>query len=158
MNNHAMNGMPTANAGGMPMMNNGLNGTAPKTDERENSYKLRLNTYIYDYYLKNEQWDLARALRDCPTFPIDTAKSSPGRRANGVDDGSMDKDIKEEVDSKRPADLPPAKHSDAFENSSFLLEWFSLFWDMFWAQKGNKERTGQQALQYMIHTQVRCPL
>ena len=154
-----MNGLNAANVavGGMPAMNNGANGAAARIlsdQEREIDYKARLNTYIYDYLLKNEQYDCARQLLKS-TLTISTSKiGQGGRRPNGVDEGSLDADSKEDLDSKRPHDLPAAENFDGMENSSFLLEWFSTFWDMFWAQKGNKSRSGQQALSYMQHTQV----
>jgi hypothetical protein len=154
-----MNGLNAGNVGavGMPIVNNGTNGasrTASDQEQREIDHKTRLNTYIYDYLLKNEEFDCARQLLTSSLTVSTVGKPSPHSRQNGVDEGSMDADSKDDLDSKRPRDLPAPDHVDVLENSSFLLEWFSVFWDMFWAQKGHKLRSGPQAFQYMTHTQV----
>ena len=160
MNHMNMNGLNVANGavGGMPMMNNGTNGAISRTGsdpDRELDYKARLNTYIYDYLLKQEQYDCAKQLLASSLTIQTTNKPSPGRRANGVDDGSMDADSKDDMDTKRPHDLPLPESVDVNDNNSFLLEWFSLFWDMFFAARKDSKKTSLQAMQYVHHTQVR---
>ena len=153
-----MNGMSVGNgtAGGMPPMNNGTNGATPRAgngQEPQTEYKIRLNTFIYDYFLKIEQYDCARQLLNSSLTLTTRNNRSPGRRPNGINDSSMEADSKEDIDSKRPQDLPAPDIGDMNENTSFLLEWFSLFQDMFLAQRKDKLASAQ-ALHYMQHTQV----
>ncbi|KAK3077465.1 hypothetical protein LTS18_010191, partial [Coniosporium uncinatum] len=84
MNQQQMNmgGMNAAGGpvGGMPMMNNGSRASISGGGDTE-SYESRLNTYIYDYLLKQEQWDLARQFLKIMQPRTKTgAKPSPGRR------------------------------------------------------------------------------
>lgn len=165
MNNINMAGMHAANGalGGMPLMNNGSNGGMSRADvdpEGTQAYemKAKLNTYIYEYFLKNELYECARAIKQSQVpIWLDTTKSSPGRRRdgdiNGVDDNSMDTDSKDDLDSKRPDDLPPPKVPSNVTANSFLLDWFQLFWDHYGAQRKFKNATSQ-AVQYVQNTQV----
>lgn len=138
--------------GGMGLMNNVTNGATSRasSDQEENDFEARLNTYIYDFFLRSENYDCARSLlrSGVPMEP-------PVRRRedmNGNDD-SMHTDSKDDLDSKRPDDLPagplPAYPSD----NSFLLDWFSCFWDFYCARVKNN-KASQQAIQYLQHTQV----
>lgn len=111
-------------------------------------HKRKLNTYIYDYFLKNGQYDLARAL--FKEVDLDTAdKPSPNSKSiNGVPDG-MDNDSKMD-DLNRPPDLPRANvPGDA--DSSFLLDWWSQFWDCWTASRSKVPNTAKQ---YLEHVQV----
>lgn len=156
MNHMNMNGLNVGNgAAGMPMMTNGTNGMTPRTgsdQDRELDYRTRLNTYIYDYLLKQEQYECARQLLNSTGLTVST--STKPSRPNGVDDGSTDTDSKDDADSKRPHDLPLPENVDLNDNNSFLLEWFSLFWDMFFAARKDSKKTSAQAMQYVNHTQV----
>lgn len=165
MNNINMAGMHAANGalGSMPLMNNGSNGGMSRADadpEGAQAYdtKLKLNTYIYDYFLKNDLYECARAIiqSQLPLL-LDTTKPSPGRRRdgemNGVDDSAMDTDSKDDLDSKRPDDLPLPKVPSDVPANSFLLDWFQLFWDIYFAQRKGKNAT-PQAVQYVQNTQV----
>ena len=159
MNHMNMNGLNVANGatGGMPMMSNGTNGVVSRTgsdQDRELDYKSRLNTYIYDYLLKQESYDCARALLKSGLTVQTTNKPSPGRRLNGIDEGSIDADSKDDIESQRPHDLPLPEFVDGTDSNSFLLEWFSLFWDMFFAARKDSKKTSHQAMQYVQHTQV----
>ena len=146
--------------GGMSTANNGLP-TAGRAERQVDPLKLRLNTYIYDYFLKNEMWDCARALVQGDA-PIDTTKVGPGQRRdgdsgmlNGVDDSPMDTDVKDEGDSKRPDDLPVPNVPNALPQNSFLYDWFCVFYEMLSAQR-NVGKPGENgaAVQYLQHTQV----
>ncbi|MCJ1405479.1 hypothetical protein MMC11_008707 [Xylographa trunciseda] len=153
-----MNGLNVGNGatGGMPMLSNGTNGVASRTgsdQDREVDYKSRLNTSIYDYFLKQESYDCARALLKSGLTVRTTNKPSPGRRQNGVDEDSIDADSKDDIDSQRPQDLPLPEHMDGTDSNSFLLDWFSLFWDVFFAARKDSKKTSSQALQYVHHTQ-----
>ena len=137
---------------GVPLMNNGMNGTTPRQgSEDESEFEPRLNAYIYDYFIRNENWECARALMNS-----NASFHPPLRRdgdANGVDDNTMQTDSKDDLDSKRPDGLPPTSIQSEVQGPSFLLEWFALFWEVYLAQRKLPKAT-QQASQYVQHTQV----
>lgn len=163
MNMAAMNAVGGP-VGGMPMMNNGVGG-GPRSNNQDDTSKIQLNTYIYDYFLKNELYDCARALLQSEVA-LQVTKPSPGQRRdadgnllnNGVDDGAMDHDMKEDHDPKRPDDLPVPKLPADLPENSFLHDWWCLFWDM-WAAQRKKAKPGEGglAVQYLHHTQVWPP-
>jgi hypothetical protein len=143
------------------MMNNGS--TASRNDGAMTNPDVminNLNTYIYDYFLKRGYHDCARALVQDESVKLNTdnnPKTSPGNRrddVNGMDPDAMMTD-KDGEKIKIPDDLPrPSLPSES--PSSFLLDWFSLFWDFFWAQR--KKTNGGDIRQYLQHNQVRRPL
>lgn len=144
MNNLAAMGGPV---GAQQMQNVGTPGSMAVGSAMDN--KRKLNTYIYDYFLKNDMFDLARAL--CNEVEIETTeKPSPTRKdINGASDG-MDTDSKGDI-PKKPADLPrPNVPSEV--DSSFLLDWWSQFWDCWSA---SRVKTASAAKQYLQHVQVR---
>ena len=145
--NMNMNGMnPGAS---MNAMANGANGVRNPADDID--FKTRLNTYIYDYLIKNEQYDVARALNKS-NLNVITSKTAP-RRPNGPDDNG--EDTKEDVDTKKPADLPYAANVPQSTNeNSFLLDWFQLFWEMWLAPQNGKGKLAPTAAQYIEHTKV----
>ena len=138
---------------GMPLMNNGLNGATPRpsSEQDDPEYEARLNAYIYDYFLRNENWDCARALVSSGVQMAPSLRRDGD--VNGTDDNAMQTDPKDDMDSKRPEDLPPPSVASDGQGASFLLEWFALFWDVYFAQRKNSKAT-QQATQYVQHTQV----
>lgn len=150
--------------GGPPMMNNGATGGpqqggAQRQLQAHQDNRLLLNTYIYEYFLRYGMFDCARAILNSDA-QIKVQKDSPGGRrdengnllGNGLGDDHMDTDSKEEMDQKRPDDLPAPQIPTPLPDSCFLYEWFCLFWDMLNAQKG-KGSNGQVA-QYVQHAQV----
>lgn len=163
MNVAGMNPGVGGPVGGVPMMNNGS--TAPRNDGNMNmnSSELminNLNTYIYDYFLKRGYHDCARALVQDESIKLNTdpgTKTSPGSRrdgdTNGVDGDAMMTDGKDGEKIKIPDDLPRPSLPNESLQSSFLLDWFSLFWDFFWAQR--KRGNHADVRQYLQHTQVR---
>lgn len=87
-----------------------------------------LNTYIYDYFVRNQHYECARTMLN-KNLPMDLRKLSPNQRqANGVDD--MDADSK---DLHRPKDLPlpdlPAT------GGHFLEDWWVQFWEVFTSRR-----------------------
>lgn len=142
--------------GGVPMMNNGS--AAPRNDGPMNNpeYMIsQLNTYIYDYFLKRGYHDCARALIQDETIKLNTGpgtKTSPGD-VNGVDNDAMMTDGKDGEKIKIPDDLPRPSLPNESLQSSFLLDWFGLFWDFFGAQR--KRGNNQDVAKYLQHTQVR---
>lgn len=152
MNMAAMNPAAGGPVGGaMGMMNNAA--TPNNHAEPNESLKIQLNTYIYDYFLKHGFHDCARALLKEDRIILNTApnaKQSPGRQVNGIDD-SMDTDSKEDY----PSDLPRPKVPDSPPGSSFLFDWYCIFSEMFVAQR-QKGKPGQLNVtrQYLAQTEV----
>ncbi|KAJ5632178.1 Transcriptional activator somA [Penicillium lividum] len=156
--NVGMNPGMAGPVGGVPMMNNGS--AAPRNDGTMNIPEQminNLNTYIYDYFLKRGYHDCARALVQDENIKLNTesgTKQSPGNRrddVNGIDGDAMMTDGKDGEKIKIPDDLPrPIIPSESLQ-SSFLLDWFSLFWDFFWAQR--KQGNRNDVRQYLQHTQ-----
>ena len=159
------------NMGGMGMNNMGMAGGAPGMDHAPPRGALdgrqMLNTYIYDYFCKNNMFECANALLKAPDadVQVDTNfRPSPSRRGqkhendgtgmNGIDDESMDSDGQRGDDgdeAKNIKDLPPAKVPTAI-SGSFLLEWWCCFMDIYWARaKGNASAA---ASAYVNQTQV----
>jgi hypothetical protein len=165
MNNVNMANMPMANismaggpVGGGPMTMMGNNVLAGGQVQRppENN-RANLNTYIYDYFLREGMYDCARAMLNSEQA-LNVHKNSPRRDengntiGNGIGDDPMDTDSKDDIDSKRPSDLP-APNVPNGSDSCFLYEWFCLFWDMLSAQR-NKGGVSPHVSQYVAHTQV----
>lgn len=138
----AMQGMQNAGGpvGGTPLMNSGSNGGMPAVDRSQRL--ARLNTYIYDYFLRTKNYDIARLMhkaskssdRSMPLFLDDASNPSPGGRdnVNGVGD-PMDTDSKE---GKKPHDLPDPGSKIWDQPHCFLEDWWIQFWDVFEAQRG----------------------
>lgn len=149
----------------MPMMNNvpvpqqGGGGPRQQVPTNENSRTL-LNTYIYEYFLRSGMTDCARTLLqgDNQVHVIrdgaNRRRDENGNVINGVGGDAMDTDSKDDLEGKLPDDLPPPKLPKTSENTSFLHDWFCLFWDMYSAQRkpGNTP-----AHQYVNHTVVGSP-
>lgn len=145
--------------GGVPMINNGS--TASRNDGTMNNPEIminNLNTYIYDYFLKRGYHDCARALLQDENIKLNTdnnPKTSPGNRrdgdVNGMDPDAMMTDGKDGDKIKIPDDLPRPNIPNE-SPSSFLLDWFSLFWEFFWAQR--KKGNSTDIRQYLQHNQV----
>ncbi|XHG09127.1 hypothetical protein AWENTII_012207 [Aspergillus wentii] len=158
MNVPGMNPGVGGPVGGVPMINNGS--TAPRNDGNVNipdTMINNLNTYIYDYFLKRGYHECARALVQDDSIKLNTeppTKTSPGHRGdgaiNGVDGDAMMMD-KDGDKIKIADDLPRPSLPSESQQSSFLLDWFSLFWDFFWAQR--KKGNSNDVRQYLQHTQ-----
>jgi hypothetical protein len=153
MNNVNMGGMNAMGGpvgGGLPMgMNNGAAGGIRPPMPANNDQRSQLNTYIYEYFLRNGMFDCARSLLNSDQ-PLNTMKDSPGRRNEGED--GADGDSKDDIESKRPDDLPSPNVPRECQESCFLYEWWCLFWDMFNAQRGKGD--GRAVHSYVNHTQV----
>lgn len=143
----AMNGA-NGSIGALPLMNNGPNGATPRHGGEPDDFDFegRLNSNIYDYFVKSGHFECARALMKSE------ARITPALRAIDGDVNGTDEDSKDDLGSKRPSDLPPP--SDPSPGSPFLLEWFSLFWDVWNAQR-KKPSASAHAMSYVQHTQVR---
>jgi hypothetical protein len=132
-------------------------GQAAQMQLNFDAHKTQLNTYIYEYFLRIGMPDVARSLiQKGDKFKIKEAqKPSPGRRKDGEANGagdSMDVDSKLEV----PDDLPhPSVPDSASPGQGFLMEWFSIFSDIYMAaRKPNQQNTMGPAQQYLMHAQV----
>lgn len=145
----------------MPMMNNGAVNpqmAAARQQQMNENQRSVLNTYIYEYFLRYGMYDCARSLLSSDQ-QVNVSKDGAGHRRdengniiNGLDD-PMDTDSKDDLDAKLPSDLPPPKLPMPASDTSFLYEWFCLFWDIYNAQrvKGGNGTVNQ----YVAHTQVR---
>ncbi|KAH6605568.1 hypothetical protein Trco_004721 [Trichoderma cornu-damae] len=144
----------------MPMMNNGAMNpqiaaaAAARQQHISENQRSVLNTYIYEYFLRHQMFDCARALL-ASDQQVNVNKEAAGRRENsnalnGVDD-PMDTDSKDDGESKLPEDLPPPKLPMPASDTSFLYEWFCVFWDIFNAPRA-KGGSGM-VNQYVQHTQ-----
>lgn len=159
MNAGGMNPGVGGPVGGIPMMNNGS--AAPRNDQNMNSNPElsinNLNTYIYDYFLKRGYHECARALLREDNMKINTdpgTKTSPGNRQNdmnGVDGDPMMTDGKDGEKIKIPDDLPRASIPNESMQTAFLLDWWSLFWEFFQAQR--KRGNNHDVRQYLTHNQ-----
>ncbi len=170
MNNVNMANMANMGAMGGPvgapmsMMNNGAvpppGGPRPQPPPANQDIRVLLNTYIYEYFLRYGMYDCARAILNSDQ-QVKVQKDGPGGRrdengnivGNGLGDDAMDTDSKDDIDSKRPDDLPAPLVPMLSTDSCFLYEWFGLFWEMFNAQKG--KGANAHVNQYVVHTQVR---
>jgi len=121
--------------------------------QMDEDLRIRLNTYIYDYLLKMEKFDLARSFH--MTCQIKVKQStSPGRGAvNGVDDG-MDADSKDAL-TKKPADLPiPEVPAYSEKGTCFLYDWWCQFWDVYGARTNRQTRVTPVTMDYISHNLV----
>lgn len=145
-----MNTMPGGPVGAVPMMNT-QSVSRDQTMTQEN-IQLRLNTCIYDYFLKRGQFDVARMLLNDENFKLDTddAKSSPNHM-NGVDGDTSMGDTKDEK-PRVPDEFPRPRVPMDLGGNSFLHEWFCLFWDIFLAQR-KIPSTNQMAQAYVNSSQ-----
>lgn len=135
----------------MSQMANGTNGMQRVLENTED-VKTKLNTCIYDYFLRNGEEDLARALKNS-SLTTHTAKSLPPRKQNGEDNGE---DTKDDLETKKPVDLPwPAGVPAGITENSFLLDWFQIFWEMFWAPRKSGLKPGASTTAYMSYQRVR---
>lgn len=145
-----MNGA-NGSIGALPLMNNGPNGATPRpgAESDDLDFESRLNSNIYDYFVKSGNYECARALMKSEARMIPPLRGIDGD-INGTDD-----DSKDDMGSKRPSDLPPPNENPG--GQPFLLEWFSLFWDVWNAQR-KKPNATQQAMSYVHHTQAQSRL
>lgn len=134
-------------------MNNVTNGATSRasSDQEENDFEARLNTYIYDFFVRSENYECARCLLRSRVAMEPQVRLREDMNGN---DDSMHADSKDDIDSKRPDDLPAGPFNS--DNSNFLLDWFSCFWDFYFARSKNP-KASQQAMQYLQHTQVGSP-
>ena len=120
--------------GGMPMMNNMQNGVMPRPGGEQGgiNYDARLNAWIYGYLLDKGQWELARSLKNS-NLVFEPPLSNGDEDINGASEDTKT------GDKKKPDDLPSARHAQDEQGGSMLLSWFSLFWDMYAAQRRRPE-------------------
>jgi hypothetical protein len=141
-------GAMNANAGGpvdgTPMM---AHMARPGDDNTTQDPRNLLNTYIYDYFLRNSHYQLAKAMVES-NLPVNVkprTKQSPGsRNVNGVD--AMDGEGRPDLP------LPNLPPSQVVENS-FLFDWWCQFWDIFSARR-DPSRVPQKTAQYTQHARV----
>lgn len=154
LNPHA--GGPVGGGAAAMMMNSAsMAGQAPIPTTREDMVK-RFNTYIYDYFIKSDHIECAKALvhNQIPMFLEDAAKTSPNRRrdgeVNGIEPDSMDTDSKDEF--KYPEGMPRPRMTGP-PQTAFIFEWFSLFQEMFMASR--RKNDASPIGTYISQSQVR---
>lgn len=119
-------GGPVGGAMSSQMMNAPTPTNSGNLNHNGQDHKTGLNTYIYDYFLRTQHYDIARLLlQQAEVLQIKTeSKQSPKNQANGVDD----------IDSDRPKDLPEAAFSSS--EGIFLQDWWHQFWDIHNMRRG----------------------
>ncbi len=156
MNPMAMAGPYAGNPalGNMPMPNNAPNGMRMQEEHTEEvNYEGKLNTFIYSYLCHKGQYESARALKNSG-MPFDDPALADGD-VNGMNDG-IHGDSKNNIDKNRPDDLPDVKVTSDGQGGPFLLSWFELFWDVYFAQRKHS-KASNNAMQYVQNTQVYWP-
>ena len=156
---------PQVNMGGMNQvggpvgapraMHNGAGGVPRNVNvEESKDPKFELDNYIYDYFLKTEQYEVARAMKNSGIRLNLTKemKTSPSRREGIGLEESIDADSKEEA-KNRPDDLPPVNVGGGNLSAPFLHVWWCIFWDICQAHRNRGPPNGA-ATQYVMHTQV----
>ena len=142
----AMGGMNMTGGPGVPVAQGPPSTVTPGGASSQTQFRQKFHTYIYDYFLKTQQYDLARGILKTNDIDLVTVpKQSPNSRkeVNGVGD-SADSDSKD--DMKKPDDLPTAKVPQPTD-SPFLYDWFCQFWDLFEAQRGKGTPASRNFLQ-----------
>ncbi|KAL6713948.1 hypothetical protein ACLMJK_008442 [Lecanora helva] len=141
--------------GNMPMPPNGPNGGMRISDERieETNYEGKLNMLIYGYLCHKGQYEAARAFKNSG-MPFDPAIGE--NDVNGVDE-SMHTDSKDNIDKNRPDDLPDVNKQYDGQGGTFLLSWFAIFWDIYFAQRKDK-RASNNSMQFIQQSQQQARL
>lgn len=94
----------------------------------------KLNTAIYDYLLRNGQYEIARSFKD--KMPIET-RNLKDEQANGLDE-ALD-ETRDQGIIKRPDGLPlPGTLLDG----PILQDWWCQFWEIWHAQRGRGQKNG----------------
>jgi hypothetical protein len=150
MNNPQIAQMAAMNANGGPVDGHPMMGNMPHPNKQPQATDPReqLNTYIYDYFLRNQHYAAAQAMIDSQHIKMQLGpdqKLSPKMRTNGVD----------EMDEPRPDTMPAAKlPQNQIADNSFLLDWWVQFWDIYQATR-NRVNSPTKGNQYITHTRVR---
>jgi hypothetical protein len=118
-------GMAMNSAVGVPVGGSPLSMQQPNNADQGQDLQQRLNTYIYDHFLKTKQFELARQFRANNVVRVREKGKPNGVSTNDPKDGP-----------KKPDDLPEAELPPQISESSFLLDWFCMFWDTFHAARG----------------------
>jgi hypothetical protein len=127
-------GLALTSAAGGPV------GAPPGNGQQAVDNKMELNTYIYDHLLRTNQFDLAR----------DFKQQNPCRtKAKGKPNGVSDMDSKE--NPRRPDDLPDADVLPFLGDSSFLSDWWTMFWDLFVSARSKAGANGTSSAYLVSH-------
>jgi len=141
MQNQQMAQMAAMNVNGGPPDGTPIMGNISNTKRPSE----QLNTYIYDYFLRNGHFQAARAMleSDLKLSTGPAQKYSPKNRPNGVD--SMD------AGDELPTPLLP---QNQMADNSFLMDWWVQFWDIFQATRNRAQTGPTKGNQYITHTRV----
>ncbi|KAF2662488.1 hypothetical protein K491DRAFT_585303 [Lophiostoma macrostomum CBS 122681] len=129
---------------GGPVEGTPIMGNMPRPGQKNEQSDPRnlMNTYIYDYFMRNNHYRLARSMIDSDVKmnlqPQGTKQSPGSRNVNG--DGM-------ETEEKGDLPLPVLPPGQCVENS-FLMDWWCQFWDIYSAARG---KGTQKSAQYSQH-------
>ncbi|KAF2751556.1 hypothetical protein M011DRAFT_474011 [Sporormia fimetaria CBS 119925] len=103
---------------------------------KENDPRNLINTYIYDHMLRNQLFDVAKAMIDSGVqLNLETTKKQSPGNVNGVDPG----------DASRHDLPPPVLPGNQMVENSFLSDWWCQFWDIFSANRGRHNQHSKHA-------------
>lgn len=147
--------------GGIPMMDSDASGGNIGPSMQLSEYqRQQLNTYIYEYFIRNRMFDCAQSLLNSEKH-LSAIEESPRRRqanGNGMRNGTPnhgDSDnSKGDMNSETSGGLSVTSTTQESPESSFLYEWWCLFWDMFTAQRGRGEERQQLLLNLEMQSQI----
>lgn len=130
-----------------------------------------LNTYIYDYLVKQSCSATALAFKKEVDIPTISEEEARKRRASDDNpEGSLEKNLDASSQQKEAAsrlngtdDVDIASNSDTSSKNApadvpidleggFLVEWWTVFWDMFAARQGRP--SSSNAASFIAHSQV----
>lgn len=131
----------------------------------------RLNTYIYDYLLKQSYGEAAKALKGETEIPTIAEQEARNRAENSeAAEGTLGTalDGKSKVQGKqshtngadRSSSASPKTDHRTLQSADveinleggFLAEWWTMFWDMFAARQGRP--SSNSAANFIAHNQV----
>ncbi|KAK5109319.1 hypothetical protein LTR62_007088 [Meristemomyces frigidus] len=136
-----MSGMAGGPVGGGAGPQQMMNAGTPSSGDVGGPHRVdtikRLNTAIYDYLLRQNMHEVARAFRATKVEIETDGKKSPNQRAQtngaGVGDDGMEVDS---VFKDLPDDLPaPAQLGHG--EGPFLQDWWCQFWEIYTGYRGN---------------------
>ncbi|KAF2471069.1 uncharacterized protein BDR25DRAFT_30093 [Lindgomyces ingoldianus] len=144
MQSQQMAAMAGMNAAMGPVDGTPVMSSMQRPGGRPDDPRTNLNTYIYDYFMRNNYGRLAKAMLECDlkmNLAPHTKPSPSGRNMNGMD--SMDPDVKDDLPQPK---IPDGQSAD----NSFLLDWWCQFWDIY---RAARDKNGSKAQhQYIGHT------
>ena len=132
------------------------------TRSADSESRRMLDTYIYEYFIKHDMAECARAMLNCPNADVQmdgNYRPSPDGRPkkegdmNGVGDDAMDSGDGDNGEDSKSAKNLPAPKGVPTHPGSFLYEWFTCFMDIYYA-RNKLPGASMQANAYVNNAQV----